>query len=192
MGDAAFYFDLADPECYLASERVPQLLPRSLEWVPVLRSRVSTAGQQVARAQLERRGAELGLPPLRWPAPYPFECEKAMLAATYAKSIGRAVAFAQAAFRQAFAGGRSLADTENVLIAAAACELHPTAVLAATQLGSVRRQLARATSTAHQTGITRLPALRLAGRVFEGEPGLEEAAALVAGALAQPAGALDQ
>ncbi len=52
-----------------------------------------------------------------------------MLVATYAKSIGRVVPFAQAAFRQAFAGGHSLADTNNVLIAAAACEMHPNAVL---------------------------------------------------------------
>ena len=33
-----------------------------------------------------------------------------MRAATYAKQIGRTVAFALAAFRQAFAGGRALDD----------------------------------------------------------------------------------
>ena len=48
-----------------------------------------------------------------------------MLAATYAKHIGRAVAFSLAAFRQAFAGGRDLGDEGTVLIAAAACEMHP-------------------------------------------------------------------
>ena len=52
-----------------------------------------------------------------------------MRVATYARQIGRVVAFAQAAFRQAFAGGRSLADEDSVLIAAAACEMHPAAVL---------------------------------------------------------------
>jgi 2-hydroxychromene-2-carboxylate isomerase len=189
LSGAAFYFDLADPECYLASERVPRLLPRSLEWVPVLGSGPAAAGQRPARAQLERRAAELGLPPLRWPAPYPFDSEKAMLVATYTKGIGRAVAFAQAAFRQAFAAGRSLADTDNVLIAAAACELHPAAVLAATQLASVRRRLAGSTSNAREAGVRRLPAVRIGGRVFGGERALEEAAALVAGVLAQPAGA---
>ncbi len=55
--------------------------------------------------------------------------------------IGRVVPFAQAAFRQAFAGGRSLADPDNVLIAAAACEMHPQAVLRGAELRSVREQL---------------------------------------------------
>ena len=54
-----------------------------------------------------------------------------MLAATYAKQVGRTVAFSLAAFRQAFAGGRDLGDTDTVLIAAAACEMHPAAVLRA-------------------------------------------------------------
>ena len=52
----------------------------------------------------------LGLQPLRWPDPFPFDSEQALLAATYAKSIGRVVAFSLAAFRQAFAGGHALDD----------------------------------------------------------------------------------
>ncbi len=51
-------------------------------------------------------------------------------------SIGRAVPFAQAAFRQAFAGGHSLEDSDFVLIAAAACEMHPAAVLRGAELRS--------------------------------------------------------
>ena len=65
-----------------------------------------------------------------------------MHAATYAKQIGRTVPFALAAFRQAFAGGRAL-DADTVLIAAAACEMHPAAVLKAIDLRSVRDELAR-------------------------------------------------
>ena len=48
-----------------------------------------------------------------------------MRAATFAQQIGRTVAFSLAAFRQAFAAGRDLSDMDNVVIAAAACELHP-------------------------------------------------------------------
>ena len=91
------------------------------------------------RAALELRASRQGALPLRWPPDFPFDSEQAMLVATYAKSIGRATAFAQAAFRQAFAGGRSLALTDNVVIAAAACELHPAAVLRGAGLESVRR-----------------------------------------------------
>ncbi len=39
------------------------------------------------------------------------------------------MAFSLAAFRQAFAGGRDLEQEGTVLIAAAACEMHPAAVL---------------------------------------------------------------
>ena len=62
-----------------------------------------------------------------------------MRVATYAKGGGRAVAFSLAAFRQVFAGGRDLGDEGTVLLAAAACEMHPTAVLKGIGLRSVRR-----------------------------------------------------
>ncbi len=61
------------------------------------------------RARSRAAPRELGLQPLRWPEPFPFDSALAMRVATYAKSIGRTVPFAQAAFRQAFAGGRDLA-----------------------------------------------------------------------------------
>ena len=63
------------------------------------------------RARTGRRGcarssagpSAYGLPPIRWPEPFPGNTLVAMRAATYAKEIGRAVAFSLAAFRQAFA-----------------------------------------------------------------------------------------
>jgi 2-hydroxychromene-2-carboxylate isomerase len=100
-----------------------------------------------------------------------------MRVATYAKSIGRTVPFAQAAFRQAFAGGHSLEDPDYVLIAAAACEMHPTAVLRGAELRSVERQLADATQHAARTGINDVPSVLVAGRVFLGERSIDEAAA---------------
>ena len=74
-----------------------------------------------------------GLMPVRWPDPWPGNSLHAMRVATYAKSIGRTVSFALAAFRQAFAGGRDLTDPDNVAIAAAACELHPNAIAKAAE-----------------------------------------------------------
>ena len=82
-----------------------------------------------------------------------------MLAATYAKRIGRAVAFSLAAFRQAFAGGRDLGDSDTVLIAAAACEMHPTAVLKGIELRSTAEALAEATERARLDGVSALPAV---------------------------------
>jgi 2-hydroxychromene-2-carboxylate isomerase len=100
-----------------------------------------------------------------------------MRVATYAKSIGRTVPFALAAFRQAFAGGRSLANPDNVLIAAAACEMHPTAVLAAQRQHSVEARLSDVTTLAAEAGVREVPAVRVGEVVFHGETALDEAAA---------------
>jgi 2-hydroxychromene-2-carboxylate isomerase len=85
------------------------------------------------------------------------------------------VPFAQAAFRQAFAGGRSLADQNAVLIAAAACEMHPAAVLRGAELRSVAEQLDAATETAARLCVREVPAVAVGGRIFHGERRLREA-----------------
>jgi 2-hydroxychromene-2-carboxylate isomerase len=190
--DAAFYFDLASPLAYLAAERVLHVLPGPLEWLPVLARELPGAEsfeayrcqteEEVFRAEIERRARALGLQPLRWPSPFPFDSALAMRAATYAKSIGRTVPFAQAAFRQAFAGGRSLAEADNVLIAAAACEMHPAAVLKGDELASVRAGLQDTTAAAAAAGVGDVPAVRIGERVFAGADALERAVR----ALAEP------
>ena len=186
--DAAFYFDLASPLAYLAAERILHVLPGPVEWQPVLARELPAAGDvrgvplsrggRRFRVNVARRARELGLQPLRWPSPFPFDSTLAMRAATYAKSIGRTVPFAQAAFRQAFAGGRSLGEADNVLIAAAACEMHPAAVLKGAELASVRAQLDIATAAAAQSGVSNVPAVRIGTHVFTGEDAIEQAAAL--------------
>jgi len=196
-----FYFDLASPLAYLAAEQVLHALPGPAEWRPVLERelggarRLADDGERAFRCESERdafredvarRAHALGLQPLRWPEPFPFDSAFAMRAATYAKSIGRVVPFAQAAFRQAFAGGRDLADPDNVLIAAAACEMHPSAVLRGAELRSVASQLAAATSDAVRSSIKQIPAIVVDGVVFEGERAIERAAAQM---LATEAGA---
>jgi 2-hydroxychromene-2-carboxylate isomerase len=128
------------------------------------------------RADIETRAARRGLQPLRWPEPFPFDSALAMRAATYARSIGRTVAFGLAAFRQAFAGGRSLGDPDTVLIAAAACEVHPAALLRAVELRSVRDELARQTALAAKLGVRDVPAVRVGERVFHGDVALDGAA----------------
>ena len=78
-----------------------------------------------------------------------------MLVATYAKRSSKTVSYSLAAFRQAFAGGRDLGDEGTVLIAAAACEMHPRAVLKAIQLRSTRAALQRACARAATAGCHR-------------------------------------
>jgi 2-hydroxychromene-2-carboxylate isomerase len=188
---ASFYFDLSSPLAYLAAERVLHVLPYPAEWQPVLARELGGAETfdafrcqeevDIFRVEIARRARALGLQPLRWPDPFPFDGALAMRVATYAKSIGRAVPFAQAAFRQAFAGGRSLAEEDSVLIAAAACEMHPAAVLRGAELRSVSDRLASATSAAAEIGVTDVPALVVGERVFHGERALDQAAAHVRG-----------
>ena len=120
-----------------------------------------------------------GLQPLRWPDPFPFDSLFAMRVATYAKQIGRTVAFALAAYRQAFAGGRSLADPDNVVIAAAACEMHPTALLKGISLRSVQAKLERAGARASGAGVRALPAIQVGTEVFCGDDALRDATAAV-------------
>jgi 2-hydroxychromene-2-carboxylate isomerase len=183
-----FHYDLGSPECYLAAERVMAELPVVPEWVPVLAAGLAphapgAGGAQspaARRAAVERRASAQHLQPLRWPADWPSQDTRlAMVAATYAKQIGRAVAFSLAAFRQAFAGGRAL-DEDTLLIAAAACEMHPRAVLQALGRGSVARALDTATAAAAAGGVRRVPAIVVGERVFDGEDAVERAAALLA------------
>jgi len=184
---AAFYFDLRSPEAYLAAERVLQLLPVAAEWIPVLSERLPAADtldgfrcdadRDAFLHRIERTAERRGLQPLRWPDPFPFDSAFAMRAATYAKQIGRAVPFTLAAFRQAFAGGRDLSVPDNVLVAAAACEMHPAAVLKASALGSIATRLDDATALAARRGVRDVPAVWLpGGRVFAGDDALGGAA----------------
>jgi 2-hydroxychromene-2-carboxylate isomerase len=140
------------------------------EWVPVQIQDSFRCAQEVEalREDVERAARAQGVQPLRWPDPFPTDTEFAMLAATYAKQIGRAVAFSLAAFRQAFAGGRDLGERDNVLLAAAACELHPTAVIKGAELRGTRERLKIATAEARAAGVDTVPAVvTLEGEVLE-------------------------
>jgi len=187
---AAFYFDLAVPECYLVAERILHALPVACEWRPVLGSDLPgglrfgawrcAEEREIELERFEREAARHGLQPLRWPAELPIDSSFAMRVATYAASIGRAVAFAQAAFRQAYAGGHDLSLPDNVLIAAAACEMHPSAVLKAAGLRSVDASLERTTGEAAGRGVTSVPAIWTGAALFEGADNLDVAATEIA------------
>ncbi len=182
---AAFYYDLFSPEAYLAAERVINLLPAA-EWIPVFAPRLPGADlldgfrcqtdRDAFFERIERLAARRGLQYLRWPDPFPCDSAYAMRVATYACQIGRAVAFSLAAFRQAFAAGRDLGVADNVLIAAAACEMHPRAVTKGAELSSIARALDDATTLAAQRGVRDVPAVWLPdGRVFHGDDALDGA-----------------
>jgi 2-hydroxychromene-2-carboxylate isomerase len=63
-----------------------------------------------------------------------------------------------------------------VLIAGAACEMHPAALLKALERPGVARALDQATETARSRGVRRLPAIALGDRVLAGPDVLEQVA----------------
>jgi 2-hydroxychromene-2-carboxylate isomerase len=186
---ATFYFDLGSPYAWLTAERISGLFTDAAleqpEWQPILlgglfqrfgrESWANGPGREEGIAEVERRAAAYGLPPLAWPEPWPGNTLFAMRAATFAKQTGRTVSFALAAFRQAFAAGRDLSEPENVMIAAAACELHPNALSKAIGTEIVKKALIEATQKAGDAGVTGVPALVVDGQAFWGDDRLEEA-----------------
>ena len=169
-----FYYDLGGPACYLAAEQIMSALPEVPEWEPVMGPEFGPAdGPDIGR--ISDLVAQLGLQPLRWPEGWPPDTRQAMLAATYAKRIGRGVAFSLAAFRQAFAGGRDLADPDTILIAGAACEMHPSALLKGIATRSVASALEQATLRARRAGVSSLPAIQVHDRVFSGGRAIADA-----------------
>ena len=187
---ARFYYDLASPEAYLAAERSHAVLGVVPEWVPVSLAALPAGevgpfrcAEEAAahREDVAPRARAYGMLALRCPPAFPPDSAWAMLVATYAKQIGRVVAYSQAAFRQAFAGGRDLGERDNVLIAAAACEMHPVALVKGAELGSIRARLDEATAAAAATGVLDVPAIVTgSGRVFHGDRELEAAAGALA------------
>ena len=97
-------------------------------------------------------------------------------AAIYAKESGRVVSFSLACFRQVFAAGKDMSDVDNVLIAAAACELHPNAVLKGIETRSVKDKLRVATEEALALGVEGIPTVAVGNELFWGDDRLEEAA----------------
>jgi 2-hydroxychromene-2-carboxylate isomerase len=172
MVERAFYFDLSSPECWLAAEQVLHTVEQPCEWIPVAMpfDPAFRCAEEAAsyREDIERAAAAQGLQAVRWPETFPFDSDFAQRAAIYTKGGGKTVGFALAAFRQAFCGGRDLSVPENVMIAAAAVEIHPRALLIGTETAGTRKRLEEATAAARERGVESVPALWTGETVVHG------------------------
>jgi 2-hydroxychromene-2-carboxylate isomerase len=188
-----FYYDFNSPYAWLAAERVNSVLPVPPVWQPVSFGHILQASgrepwsfhdptRSEGIAEIERRAAERGLPAPRWIEGWPLTTYSLLplRAAIFAQQAGRAVSFSLAAFRQFFAAGRTLADMDNVLIAAAASELHPRAVTKGIESQTVKDALRTATDEAIALGVVGVPTLAIGSQLFWGDDRLEEAAAALA------------
>lgn len=184
--EAAFYFDLSDPECWLVAERIIQELGRPAPWIPVLGSALAPASSgdpagsgdgasRLGLAEVGERASQRGLLELRPPEDPQAPDRDAMLAATYARQAGKVVAFTLAAMRQCWCAGRSISDRSTLLLAGAAAEIHPNALEKALSLKSLAAELDRQTSAASELGVGRVPAVRVGRTIHFGDDGMDAA-----------------
>jgi 2-hydroxychromene-2-carboxylate isomerase len=185
-----FFYDLGSPYAYLAAERLNAVFTEAgaeiPEWQPILLgglfqrfgrdSWANGPGREEGLREVERRASSYGLPPISWPDPFPGNTLRAMRVATFAKEIGRTVSFSLAAFRQAFAAGRDLTDPDNVMVAAAAAEMHPRAIEVAIGRDQVKAALREATDRAGDLGVQGVPSILVGDEVYWGDDRLDEAA----------------
>jgi 2-hydroxychromene-2-carboxylate isomerase len=192
---SVFYFDFSSPYAYLAAERISGVFSEAgaeqPEWKPVSTAFIFRAAGKVPWSmqpdgprpddleEIARRAAERGLPEVKYVDGWPDRSYSLapLRAAWYAKAAGRVVSFSLAAFRQHFAAGRSLADVDNVVLAAAACELHPNAVLKGIESRQAKEALIEATDEAIALGAVGVPTVAVGEQLFWGDDRLEEAAA---------------
>jgi 2-hydroxychromene-2-carboxylate isomerase len=195
---ATFFYDFSSPYSYLAAERISGLFAEAgveqPEWQPISFGHViQTIGKLPWSMQpdgpnpadleeIQRRAGGRGLPEVRYPSGWPVESYSLnpLRAAVYAKESGRVVSFTLACFRQIFAAGRDMSDVDNVLLAAAACELHPNAVLKGIETQSVKDKLRAATERALELGVEGIPTVAVGERLFWGDDHLQEAVAAAA------------
>ena len=194
---ATFYYDFNSPYSYLAAERISGVFAEAgveqPEWQPISFGHIlkSTGRRPWSLEEdrsfdfdeIQRRADERGLPEVTYPNGWPIEnySLNPIRAAIYAKESGRVVSFSLACFRQVFAGGRDMSDVDNVLIAAAACELHPNAVLKGIETQSVKERLRAATDEALALGVGGIPTVAVGDQLFWGDDHLEDAAQAASG-----------
>jgi 2-hydroxychromene-2-carboxylate isomerase len=192
MPPIIFYFDLGSPYAYLTAERLDVVLPGQVRWQPVLlgglfklTGRSSWAlgdyrRRQLGMAEIERRTLGYGLPPMRWPDPWPTNYLSAMRVATFAFSVGRGREFTLQAFRNAFRNGAELSLRAHVFEAAQQAGLDPSETERAIGDPRIKRTLREATDDAYEAGVFGVPTIAIGDELFWGDDRLEDAASHLA------------
>jgi 2-hydroxychromene-2-carboxylate isomerase len=186
--NVTFYFDLGSPYAYLSAERLHALIPGEVQWQPVLlgglfklTGRSSWAlgdyrRRQAGMAEIERRTRAYGLPPMRWPDPWPSNYLAAMRAATFAFEAGRGREFTLRAFRNAFQHGIELSSPAHVFEAAEQAGLDRVEAQRAIADPEVKETLREATDEAFRLGVFGVPTIAIDDELFWGDDRLEDAA----------------
>jgi 2-hydroxychromene-2-carboxylate isomerase len=189
MPRVSFYFDLGSPYAYLAAERLSTRFPGPVQWRPVLlgglfrlTGRSSWAlgdyrRRQTGMADIERRTRSYGLPPMRWPDPWPTNYLVAMRATTFAFTVGHGREFTLQAYRNAFQRGAELGIVGHVLEAGRQVGIDSGQLETATRDPQIKQALRDATDAAYEIGVIGVPTIAINDEMFWGDDRLEDAAA---------------
>jgi 2-hydroxychromene-2-carboxylate isomerase len=185
---ATFYYDTNSPYAYLAAMRIGDLIPDAT-WRPIAFGVLLRESGRVpwslderreeGQEEIARRAAERDLPPVRYPDGWPVETWSftPLRAAVFAEQRGVLKPFSLACFGLMFAGGRSLAEVDNVLDAGRAAGLDPGELRTALEDPAIKDRLREYTDEAIGRGVPGVPTVALGDRLFWGDDRLEDAAA---------------
>lgn len=188
-GEPVFYFDFSSPFAYLAATRIDDVLPRMPRWVPISMAFVTSAHERTpwsmreesrepGKRECERRAAEYGLPPVRWPAGWPLSSYSlpALRAAYVAAAAGCLREFSRAAFERNFLDGSGLGTEAGLRAVAETAGLDPDHVLAEVRRPAVKERLKLETESAIRAGVFGVPTVLAGEELFWGDDRLAEAA----------------
>ena len=181
---SVLYYDLASPYAYLAVARAADVLGEEPRLQPVLvgaifgwRGRGSwalTDQRDAGEAEIERRAARYGLPPIVWPPGWPVNSLGPMRAAVWAERQGAGPAFARAVFEREFAHGEDPSDV--VLLDEIGRSVGVEGIREAIADPEIKQALREATEQAWERGVRGVPTLEAGRRLYFGDDRLEEAA----------------
>lgn len=181
-----FLVDVGSPYAWLAAERVERVLGVEPLWEPVLAGALFAARgwgswsltdeRAPGMAEVERRAAAYGLPPVRWPEPWPGNMLLAMRCAVAADARGAGRAFLLAALRAGFVHERDLSDPAAVADAASTAGIEGSELLAAASTPAVKAALRERTEAAIALGVRGVPTVLVGEQAFWGDDRLQDAA----------------
>lgn len=198
---ATFFLDFGSPYSYLAAERIEEVLGEPVAWMPVFlvgvfkatgrRSWVYSEDAASEWAEIERRLAERGLPPLAlvedWAEklmPRATPARSTLLAqrvATAALDAGRERDFCRTLLRSVFRDAGDLTDEATVRAAATAAGVTTAAVDEALADPLGQERVRERTAAAVALGVDGVPTVVIGNDRFWGDDRLEDAARALRG-----------
>jgi 2-hydroxychromene-2-carboxylate isomerase len=171
-----FYFDLGSPYVYLTVARHPL---EDVEWKPISLgglwklngggSWALTDQRADGMAEVEARAERYGLPPIKWPDPWPGRYLSIMRACLVAQDAGVVEDFARNALRMAFERGWDLSGMDAVWHAALRSGLDPVTVSERIAAPDIKQRLIDETHAAHARGVQGVPTLAIGDRLLWGD-----------------------